>query len=212
MSDAWSSRATLYVESDAHRDGPDLELLAEWARGARTALDVATGGGHVAKRLRKEGLEVVTADPAPGMRPDVVCRAEDMPFADGSFEIVACRVAAHHFADVGRAVAEMERIASSRVLLADTLFMGDDVEEAERLRDSSHVRNYTEGEWRSLLVGAGLRVDEVHVTAKPMEQQAWLDRTGCTGETAERAIALLGDRVTDEGIVFDRIVIKATKA
>ena len=44
--DVWSGRAQLYVESDAHRAGDDLELLVEWARGATTALDVATGGGR----------------------------------------------------------------------------------------------------------------------------------------------------------------------
>ena len=43
-------------------------------RARETALDVATGGGHVARRLREAGLQVVTTDPAPGMQPDVVCR------------------------------------------------------------------------------------------------------------------------------------------
>ncbi len=95
-SDVWSERAESYRESEAHRQGRDLELFAEWAAGM-TVLDVATGGGHVAKRLREAGCEVVTCDPAPGMRPDVICRAEDLPFADGSFGAVACRVAAHHF-------------------------------------------------------------------------------------------------------------------
>ncbi len=65
MTDVWSERAGLYVESDAHRGGDDLEQLVLWAAGARTALDVATGGGHVARRLRQEGVAVVTCDPAP---------------------------------------------------------------------------------------------------------------------------------------------------
>ena len=69
MTDVWSERAEAYRESDAHRQGRDLELFVEWAEGA-TALDVATGGGHVARRLREAGLEVVTIDPAPGMQPD----------------------------------------------------------------------------------------------------------------------------------------------
>jgi SAM-dependent methyltransferase len=146
MSDVWSVRADLYVESDAHREGEDLELLVEWARGARTALDVATGGGHVARRLRAEGVEVVTCDPAPGMRPDVVCPAEDLPFADAKFEVVACRTAAHHFADVAEAVSEMARVSAGLVLIVDTLNMGEAAEEAERLRDPSHVRNYDEDE------------------------------------------------------------------
>ncbi len=65
----------------------------------------------MARRLREAGLDVVTCDPAPGMHPDVICRAEDLPFATGSFDVVACRVAAHHFEDVETAVAEMARVS-----------------------------------------------------------------------------------------------------
>jgi SAM-dependent methyltransferase len=209
MSDHWSERAQLYVDSDAHRDGPDLDLMVEWAAGARNALDVATGGGHVARAFRDAGLQVVTCDAAPGMQPDVVCPAEDMPFADARFDVVACRVAAHHFADVRGATSEMARVSRDRVLVADTLFMGEDVERAEVIRDPSHVRNYTEAEWRSFLEDAGLVVDEVRFTAKPMQRQPWLERTGCTGEAAEQAIAYLGDRVDGDWITFDRIVVKA---
>ena len=161
MTDVWSERAEQYRTSDAHREGPDLDLIVEWAQGARTALDVATGGGHVARRLREAGLEVVSSDPAPGMQPDVVCRAEHLPFDDGSFDLVVTRVAAHHFDDVQQAVVEMARVASTAVLIVDNAFMGEDVEEAEKLRDPSHVRNYSEAEWRSFAEAAGLRVAEV---------------------------------------------------
>ena len=68
MTDVWSERAEAYRESDAHREGRDLDLFAEWAEG-KTALDVATGGGHVANALRGAGLDVVTIDRAPGMKP-----------------------------------------------------------------------------------------------------------------------------------------------
>ena len=53
----------------------------------------------------------MTVDPAPGMQADVIAPAEDLPFADASFDAVACRVAAHHFADVLAAVKEMARVA-----------------------------------------------------------------------------------------------------
>ena len=76
MSDLWSERAQAYRDSPTHREGPDLDLIVEWAAGAKTALDVATGGGHVARRLREAGLKVVTTDAAPGMQPDVVARGE----------------------------------------------------------------------------------------------------------------------------------------
>ena len=78
MTDLWSERADAYVESDTHREGRDLDLLVSWAEG-KTALDVATGGGHVARRLRERGFEVTTLDPAPGMRADVLAPATGLP-------------------------------------------------------------------------------------------------------------------------------------
>jgi SAM-dependent methyltransferase len=209
VSDVWSERAELYVESDAHREGEDLELLVEWAGGAATALDVATGGGHVARRLREEGVQVVTTDSAPGMKPDVISRAEELPFADRSFDVVACRTAAHHFADLRAALHEMARVSGDRVLLVDTLNMGDDAEQAEILRDPSHVRNYTEAEWRTLVEGAGLRIDDVRRIANTIDFAAWLARTGCEGAEAERVRDLWGERVADGRLTLDKIAIKA---
>ena len=84
-------RAEAYRNAPEQREGEDLDLIVEWAAGRETALDVATGGGHVARRLREAGLEVVSADPAPGMRPDVICPAEHLPFADSSFDLVVTR-------------------------------------------------------------------------------------------------------------------------
>jgi SAM-dependent methyltransferase len=212
MTDVWSDRAEMYRTSEAHRDGPDLDLIVDWATGARTALDVATGGGHVANRLRAAGLEVVTCDPAPGMKPDVVCFAEDLPFADGSFDLVVTRVAAHHYEDVAKAVAEMARVAAGAVLIVDNGFMGDDVEAAEKLRDPSHVRNYSEAEWRSFAEAAGLQVEDVRFFEKPIEFQPWLDRCACVEDDAARVRELLGDRIVGDHVVLDRIALKAVPA
>src|SRR2546421_2929032 len=98
MTDVWSQRADAFRESPTHREGPDLDLLVEWCEPGQgvKALDVATGGGHVARRLREAGCEVVSTDASPGMEPDVICRAESLPFADGSFDVVASRIAPHH--------------------------------------------------------------------------------------------------------------------
>ena len=179
--------------------------------GARTALDVATGGGHVARRLREAGIDVITCDSAPGMHPDVVCGAESLPFADQSFDLVACRTAAHHFSDVGKAVAEMARVARDSLVIVDTVFMSDEVEAAEKLRDPSHVRNLTDAEWRGLVADTGLAVDDVRFFAHTFDFDAWLTRTGCEGDEAERVTELLGSRVTDGRLTLDKIAIRAVR-
>jgi len=207
----WDDRAEAYRHSEAHRTGADLDLLVEWAAGARTALDVGSGGGHVARRLREAGLEVVTVDPAPGMKADVQAFAEHLPFADASFDVVASRAAVHHFADVAAGVREMARVAADRVLVVDNLFMGEAAEAAELLRDPAHVRNYSEAEWRTLLEGAGLRVEEARALVHPIDVAAWLERVGCAGEDAARVRELLADRIEDGRVRLDRIVLRAVK-
>ena len=210
MTDRWSAHAQAYRESEAHRSGADLDLLVEWAEG-QTALDVATGGGHVARRLREAGLDVVTVDPAPGMEPDVISRAEHLPFADGSFDLVVTRIAPHHFADVQAAIDEMARVSGNLVLVVDNLYRDDVVEEAERLRDPTHVRNYGEDEWRGLFAHAGLDVEATQLVDTDIDLEPWLARAGCEGEEAERVKALLADRVHDGRLAMTRIALKGRK-
>jgi SAM-dependent methyltransferase len=210
VTDTWSERAEAYRESDAHRQGRDLELFAEWAEG-ETALDVATGGGHVANRLREAGFRVVTIDPAPGMKPDVISRAEEIPFADASFDVVSCRVAAHHFQDPAGALKEMARVSRLLVLVADNLYLGEAGEEADRLHDPTHVRNYSEQEWRRMFDEAGLEVEAFEREDKRIDFQGWLDRAGTPPEDADRARELLADRIEDGKLRLDRGIFKGRK-
>ena len=210
MTEVWSERAQAYVESEAHRSGRDLDLIVEWAEG-ETALDVATGGGHVARRLREAGFQVTTLDPAPGMQADVVAPAEHIPFADGSFDTVVSRVAPHHFADIRAAVGEMARVTRGVVLVADNLYGGPEVEEAERLRDPTHVRCYSEQDWRELFGSAGLEVEAVEFEQKRIELEPWLERAGCQGAEASQVKEFLGDRIDDGYLTLDRIILKGRK-
>lgn len=210
MTELWSERAQAYVESEAHRSGRDLDLIVELAEGS-TALDVATGGGHVARRLREAGFEVTTLDPAPGMRADVISPAEHIPFAEGSFDTVVSRVAPHHFADIRAATAEMARVSAGVVIVADNLFGGPEVEEAERLRDPTHVRCYSEEEWRELFESAGLGVEAVDFEHKQIELEPWLERAGCKGGEAARVKELLSGRIEGGHLTLDRIILKGRK-
>jgi SAM-dependent methyltransferase len=211
VTDLWSERAEAYRQSAAHREGPDLDLIVEWADGARTALDVATGGGHVARRLREAGLEVTTVDPAAGMEPDVVAPAERLPFADASFDLVVSRLAAHHFRDVRAAMREMARVAAGSVVVVDNTFGGDALEEAERLRDPSHVRCYTVEEWRDLFEDAGLGIDDVRFMPQRVELEPWLERAGCTGDATARVRELVADRTEDGWVTLERMALKGVK-
>jgi SAM-dependent methyltransferase len=211
VSDVWSERAEAYRQSPAHREGPDLDLIVEWAVGARTAVDVATGGGHVARRLREAGLDVTTVDPAAGMEPDVVAPAERLSFDDESFDLVVSRLGAHHFADVRAATQEMARVASKAVIVVDNTFGGDALEEAERVRDASHVRCYTLEEWRTFFEEVGLGIDDVQFLPQHVELEPWLERAGCTGDAAARVRELVADRTEDGWVTLERMALKGVK-
>jgi len=213
MTDVWSDRADAYRTSAIHSEGEDLDLVVEWCEPGPgiTVLDVATGGGHVARRLREAGATVVTVDPAPGMQADTTAPAEDLPFADASFDAVACRVAAHHFNDVLTAVKEMARVARHRVVICDNTFVSESSEEADRLRDPSHVRNYSAPEWHSFFELAGLRVEGERFMQRPLEIQPWLDRTATPPEQQARVRELLGDRIEDGWMNLPTLVVKGTK-
>lgn len=216
MTDVWSDRAEGYRTSESHATGDDLETLVAWCEPGegKTALDVATGGGHVARRLREAGSTVVTSDPAPGMKADVICRAEDLPFADGSFDVVTSRIAPHHFEDIRAAVKEMARVSNGLVVIEDTLYLSDQQEHAETLRDPTHVRSYSELEWRQHFETAGLAVERIAFFEKLHALDEWLARTGCEGEEAERVKELLGPQLVDGGKAWKdtKILLRARKA
>ena len=175
-------------------------------------LDVATGGGHVARRLREAGAKVVTVDAAPGMEPDVIAPADHLPFADSSFDAVACRIAAHHFPDALAALKEMARVAADRVVICDNTFTSEFAEEADRLRDPSHVRNYAQAEWGSFFELAGLELADERYLERPLEIEPWLARVNCTGEDAARVRELLGDRIVDGVMALPTLVLKGVKS
>jgi SAM-dependent methyltransferase len=211
----WDARAEAYRESPTHRAGADLDALIEWCEPAPgiEALDVATGGGHVGRRLAEAGCLVTTCDASAGMRPDVVCPAEALPFPNASFDVVACRIAAHHFDDVAGAVREMARVTRRLVVIEDTLYTDEQVEEAERLRDPTHVRSYTEEQWRTHLTAAGLAVERAGRFPKRHPLGPWLERTGCTGESAERVRQLLAGRLDEDGSVWldTKVLLRASR-
>jgi ubiquinone/menaquinone biosynthesis C-methylase UbiE len=214
LTDLWSDRADAYRESATHASGDDLDLVVAWCEPGPgvTVLDVATGGGHVARRLREAGAQVVTVDAAPGMEPDAIAPADHLPFADASFDAVACRIAAHHFPDVLAALKEMARVARQRVVICDNVFVSESSEEADRLRDPSHVRNYAVAEWHSFFELAGLQVAEEAFMTRDTDFEDWLARTETPEADRVQVRELMRDRVKEGRLELPTVVLKGVKA
>jgi len=216
VSELWSERAEAYRTSAVHAAGGDLDIVVEMCEpqpGVKV-LDVATGGGHVARRLREAGAEVVTLDPAAGMQPDVVAPAEELPFADGSFDVVVSRLAAHHSTSIGDAVGEMARVTSRLVVIDDHDYVDEETEQAEKLRDPSHVRAYSAGEWKDMLVDAGLEVGRVESFAMTIDFESWFARTGTEPAVAGRVRELLAPITSGDGRTWTSpmVVLQARKS
>lgn len=198
--------AAAYVASPGHAAGPDLEWLLAWGRrrGARRVLDIATGGGHTALAFGRFTPSVVAMDltlPMLQAARQFVTReggvavrfvggdVEALPFRDGTFGTVTCRIAAHHFPALLPALREVARVLrAGGTLLAQDILGHDDEEpaafilEVERRRDPSHVRAYRQLEWTAFLRAAGLTVLDETVMSKVRPWDEWTTRMRMTRE------------------------------
>lgn len=196
--------AAAYVSSPGHAGGEDLERLVAWGRALAPArvLDLATGGGHTALALAGVARRVTAYDVTEPMLQAArgflrergaggltfaAGDVEALPFGEATFDLVTCRIAAHHFADVAAAVREVRRVlrAGGSFLLQDILGHDDGeaaafVTEVERRRDPSHVRAYRAVEWKAFLRAAGLTVIDSAVIAKGRPWEEWTGRTRMT--------------------------------
>ena len=213
----FARRAAFYTRSAAHTDAAVLDRVVELAqpRPEAIALDVATGTGHTAFALAPHVRQVIAADITPQMldegrklkdewRIDNVefrlADAHGLPFADATFDIVACRRAAHHFTDISAALREMRRVLKpdGRWVIDDRSVPEDDFADAtmnrlDWLHDHSHVRQYRPSEWERMLRAAGL----VIVAVEPY--------------TRHRPLSSLTDGVdADEAAEIRRIVAALT--
>ena len=211
----FSRQAEAYAASPGHAHGQDLDIVAAFAQPGLhdLCLDIATGPGHTAFRIASKAMTVVAVDIAEGMLAtgrrlaaergitNVVFERADaaqLPFNDGSFDLVTCRIAPHHFTDIPAFLGEVARVLknSGRFVLEDSL-APDDAEAAAFLhalevrRDPTHVRSLTRGEWFAALEAAGLPVKREVIFQKQHPFMDWLARTGIEGEEAHGLVAEL---------------------
>ena len=118
-----------------HRRGDFVALLA--AEGRTRVLEVGLGTGQDARALQAAGLEVAGIDlsaehvrlaRAAGVDAHVAA-AQEIPYADGSFDAVWCMSVLMHMpdADLHEALAEMARVLVPGGVAALGMWGGDDV-------------------------------------------------------------------------------------
>lgn len=199
--------AEKYVSSETHSKGPDLQKLKEWLNPGNEwkVLDIATGGGHVARTLAPHVKMVVASDITPEMlvasrkhhRSEglgnivyILADAESLPFPEGEFDAVTCRIAPHHFEDKAAFVREAARVlrkGGSFLLVDNTAPEDPDLQSFmntfERLRDHTHVECATIAQWTNMIRDAGLTVEKTDTRKKRFDYPSWVQRTA-SGDSA----------------------------
>jgi len=192
----------------AHARSRDWRQFVDWCRPQPDdrALDVAGGPGLLSAALLPLVASVTVVDAslrllelAPAGVERVHARAEQLPFADGSFDLVTCVMSLHHVARPPRVLDEIARVLApgGRVVLEDAIADPDpDIarrwEQVERLRDPEHVRLLELGEARRRLHAAGLRLDAEETWIRTIPTDRWIETAGCSHGAASQVRELVG--------------------
>ncbi len=197
--DQYAPVAQEYVTSKTHAQGDDLQLMVDLAGDVvgKRILDVATGGGHTALAFAKQGADVVVSDLTVEML-DVAeqfiaeqgfdlqyvqSAAEDLNFEAESFDLITCRIAAHHFASPQRFLSRCHALLKDDGLLllndnitAEPPDLAEFLNRIEKLRDPSHIQAYTVKRWMDMLAEAGFELLEFRRWQKDFDFWAWFNR------------------------------------
>ncbi len=188
-----------YVSSIPHARGASLQRLVDLleAKPDWDVLDVATGAGHTAfafapfvrqiwatditsemlettqKQAKERGFQNITAEYAD---------AEDLPYADNRFDLLTCRIAAHHFNDICKFLEQAKRVLRPGGFLAvvDNVVPpgpdGDYINAFEKLRDPSHGSCLTLDAWIDLFQTVGITIIHHETIDKQLQFEKWAAR------------------------------------
>jgi ubiquinone/menaquinone biosynthesis C-methylase UbiE len=215
-----------YATSEVHAKGASLARLVELTEPKPhwRVLDVATGAGHTALAFAPHVAKVTATDITEEMLAEtrklakargltnvkaLTAKAEDLPFPDASFDLVVCRLAAHHFRKIGVFLSEAFRVLMPGGMIGivdnvapdSAIASGRDADEVrhcaslfnafKKLSDPSHVRCLGLMEWRAVLTEAGFTVTHDEVLDKEIEFETWVLRMRSSEATTARLKEML---------------------
>ncbi|WP_312457027.1 methyltransferase domain-containing protein [Pseudescherichia sp.] len=245
VEDQFGSQASAYLTSAVHAAGRDLERLRERLQRFPQAhvLDVGCGGGHASFTAAAAVGQVTAYDLSSDMLGVVAAAAkekgltnintqqgyaESLPFADSTFDVVISRYSAHHWQDLGLALREIKRVLKpgGTVFLMDVMSPGEPVRDiwlqtVEALRDTSHVHNYSSGEWLTQVNEAGLITCDLSTDRLVLEFSSWIARMRTPDalskairlyqESASQAVKAYFELQDDGSFTSDTVFIEAKK-
>ena len=205
----FGQNAEKYVTSEIHAKGDDLSLTVQWLQPQSdwVVLDIATGGGHVAKTIAPhvsavfatDLTEKMLANTARHLKKDyrsiwhVIADAEALPFLEDTFDLITCCITPHHFTIPKEFIIEVARVLKpgGKFLLIDNVAPEDEsldefMNTVERLRDESHVRCLTINEWKNLFGSSGLQETRSLNRKKTFQFPSWVARTTTSQEQIDR--------------------------
>lgn len=201
-----------------------LKMIVDAARPAPddTVLDIACGGGLVARAFAPRVRHATGIDVTPAMLDQARQAAAaqglantswdqgdvtTLPYADGAFTIVATRFSFHHFLDPLAALREMVRVCApgGRVVVADSSPSEDPAKETafnrlEKLRDPSHTRALPLSEMKALFAAAGLEEPAVSSYELRDEAKNLLARSFPNPGDEARIIAMFRASASDDSL------------
>ncbi|HLF88947.1 MAG TPA: methyltransferase domain-containing protein [Anaerolineales bacterium] len=222
----FGANAAAYATSTVHAKGASLSRLVELTqpRADWWALDIATGAGHTAFAFAPHVARVTASDLTPEMLTVAAnlanekgwenvdfkeADAENMPFYDATFDLVTCRIAPHHFPDIGQFVRECARVLKPGGTLAvvDNIVptepeAADFVNAFEKFRDPSHERCLSAKEWADAYQQAGITLTHAEEAKKAMDFEAWADNMNVSAEGRETLRGMLRDAPTTAQVFF----------
>lgn len=204
----FSNNKDAYITSSTHANENDLDLLVEWLEPGQdmNALEIATGGGHVAKKLSDHVKYVIATDITKEMLENtakhlryynnihyVIADAEHLPFIDNTFNLVTCRIAAHHFPHPDVFIQEVRRVLKpgGKFLFIDNVAPEEDsydyfINTLEKKRDYSHVRSLKVYEWKNIFLEHDLTIVNCQNRKKVLPYEEWVSRTLDTKEEIDK--------------------------